>query len=95
MEYIKVLWVHNHVDEPLWIYCELDENRMETRKVEVFADGTTGSADKVKEYGGSQLGYEPVPSLEEIAQDPQFIPSLIDANEFEEIWRKSRKETHR
>jgi hypothetical protein len=34
------------------------------------------------------LGYYPVPSLAEIAQDPVFIPQEISREEFEQIWNE-------
>jgi hypothetical protein len=39
--YIRVACRHDHRDEPVLIYCELDEARWETRKIEVFRDGST------------------------------------------------------
>ena len=44
MEYIMVKWLHSHPDEPVLLYSELDKDRWETRKVEVFADGRIGFA---------------------------------------------------
>jgi hypothetical protein len=40
MNYIKVKWNHALPDEPVWFYSELDAERWETRKVEIFADGS-------------------------------------------------------
>jgi hypothetical protein len=37
--YLKLIWHHEFIDEPTWLYSELDENRYEVRKVEVFKDG--------------------------------------------------------
>lgn len=63
MQYIKVLWKHDFPDDPVWHYSELDEDRWETRKVEIFAEGTKGFADQIEECGLSQLSVEPIPSL--------------------------------
>ena len=86
MKYTKVRWIHAHADEPIWIYAELDEDLNEIRKVEVFADGSKGYADKVRESGTTGLSIEPWPPLDEIAADPQFAPEEISSSEFEEIW---------
>jgi len=94
MEYFKVLWKHNHADEPVWLYCEIDDERWETRKVEVFRDGTKGYAAQDVKMGGTGLGLEPTPSLAEIAVDPQFVPSVISKDEFERVW-SGRKENVR
>lgn len=86
MEYLKVLWKHSHADEPVWLYSEINNERWETRKVEVFRDGSTGYADGIEAKGGSKLSIEPLPSAAEIAEDPQFVPSVISKDEFEKVW---------
>jgi hypothetical protein len=42
VEYIYVEWMHNFSDEPIILISELDENRFETRKIEVYKDGQVG-----------------------------------------------------
>ena len=84
--YIKVEWIHALVDEPVLLYSELDHERNETRKVEVFGDGHVEWADPSRESGTTGLSEEPIPDLAEIGADPQFVPHEIDAEEFEAIW---------
>ena len=69
MEYLKVEWVHSNDQYPTLLYSELDEDRMEVRKVERYQDGRVGFADHKQNSGDTQLGIEPLPSLEEIAAD--------------------------
>jgi hypothetical protein len=89
MEYIRVQWLQERPDFPIWIFSELDSERMEMRKVEVFPDGSKGYADESDDDSGrTGLGYCPVPSLAEIAQDPVFIPQEISREEFEQIWNE-------
>ena len=90
MTYAIVRWRHSFEDEPIWIYSELDEIRMESRKVELFADGRCGYADKDEAFGGTELAYVPYPDLKEIAADPQFEPRQSTAEEFEEVWRRRK-----
>jgi hypothetical protein len=90
MNYIKVKWIHSFVDEPVLLYSELDENRWEKRKVEVFADGLCGYASSTESVGSTRLGEVPVPSLTEIASDPQFEPCAISKEQFEEAWAKRK-----
>lgn len=47
---------------------------------------TSGSADEHLAFGGTGLGLEPVPPVEEIAREPEFVPSLIATEEFESKW---------
>ncbi|WP_230950140.1 DUF6881 domain-containing protein [Burkholderia cepacia] len=86
MMYIRVKWVHTIPSEPIWIYSELDPDRWELRKVEVYADGNVGFADRFKSIGGTFLSIEALPSLAEIKSDPQFEPVEIIKQEFEVVW---------
>jgi Domain of unknown function (DUF6881) len=86
MEYVKVAWTHSNADDPIWLYSELDDQRFETRKVEIFANGKIGFADSSEAGGDTELGIEPLPSLEGIASDPQFVPEEITREEFNEVW---------
>jgi hypothetical protein len=92
MEYIKVKWVHSHSGEPVLLYSELDKDRWETRKVEVFADGRIGfaSATEITPSTKTKLSLEPLPTLDEIASDPQFQPVEIAKDEFEAVWSNRR-----
>jgi hypothetical protein len=86
MYYVRVKWNHAIPEEPVWLYSELDRNRWETRKVEIFADGTIGFASAYEACGGTRLGQEPVPPLIEIAAAEEFEPQEITQEEFEKVW---------
>jgi hypothetical protein len=86
MRYIHVRWVHENPEYPVDLYSELDGDSWEVRKVEVFADGRLGYADAEESSGPTGLGLEPVPPLEEIARDPEFVPREIARSEFERLW---------
>jgi len=92
MDCIKVKWVHSHSGEPVLLYSELDKDRWETRKVEVFADGRIGfaSATEMTPSTKTKLSLEPLPTLGEIASDSQFQPIEITRDEFEEVWSNRR-----
>jgi hypothetical protein len=89
MTYFKCKWNHTFPDEPIMLYSELDDQRSERRKVEVFRNGRMGYADAEREFGGSALGLEPTPSLAEIAADPQIEPLEITRQEFESVWSEA------
>jgi hypothetical protein len=63
---------------------------MEIRKVEIFKGGVVNWADATGNSGDTHLALEPIPSLEEIQSDPQFIPCVIDRQEFESAWKSAR-----
>jgi len=87
MNFIRVNWKHELSSEPTSIYSEVDDGGWELRKVEVFASGAMGYASKLQSAGGTGLSKEPLPSLKEIAADPQFEPMAISSDEFEQVWK--------
>jgi hypothetical protein len=97
MKYVRVAWKHQHPDEPVILYSELDAHRFEVRKVEVFRNGRCGYASAEGESGGTKLGVLAMPELSEIAKDRQFEPIEISPEEFESVWarRLRRQSAHR
>ncbi len=89
MTYLKVIWKHEPNEYPVIMYSELDDDRYETRKVEVFGDGTFGYAYDGGSSSMTILGEVPLPSFEEIDSDPQFEPVVISKNEFDKVWREA------
>ncbi|MEK5441037.1 DUF6881 domain-containing protein [Fredinandcohnia sp. FSL W7-1320] len=86
MKYIYVDWIHNFIDEPIILISELDENRFETRKIEIYKDGRVGFAYNDFEVLNAGLGIVPVPSIVEIASESEFSPKEITKEEFEKFW---------
>ena len=39
MRYFKIHWLHSFIDEPEYIFSEIDEEGYEVRKVEIFKNG--------------------------------------------------------
>lgn len=91
--YIKVKWTHSNANDPVLLYSELDSGRLEMRKVEIFQDGHCGCASIDESSGSTRLGKTPIPSLAEIASDPQFEPIEITISEFEVIWANRKSGT--
>lgn len=89
MLYIKVNWMHASAGDPVILYSELNAERWEQRKVEVFADGRVGYAGSNSEFGGTQLSLEPLLSLDEINSDAQFDGCLISGAEFQKVWEEA------
>lgn len=86
MEYLFVKWIHDFPDEPVLLISEIDNARMELRKIEVFADGTKGFADEFEHTENTQLSELPIPTVDEIAKDNQFQPKVINRIAFEKLW---------
>ncbi len=86
MKYIAVQWLHSNSEYPIYFYSELDENRIELRKIEVYKDDSFGYASKDECFGGTELGLEPLPELSEIAEEPEFVVTEIPFLEFDKLW---------
>jgi hypothetical protein len=84
--YIRVEWKHEYDDDPITLYSELDEERWEVRKVEMFRDGHVTWADAKGSIGTTQLGDQPVPAVAEIAANQEFVVKEISRAEFEAAW---------
>ncbi|UPT62558.1 MAG: hypothetical protein M0D54_19745 [Hyphomonadaceae bacterium JAD_PAG50586_4] len=85
--YMRVRWLHDHPNEPVDLWSELDDQRFEVRKVEIWRDGRVGFAARDRESGGTLLGTVAMPSLSEIAANPEFEPEEISGVEFEACWQ--------
>jgi hypothetical protein len=87
---MKVLWKTSAVDEPVLLYSELDDQGWERRKVEQYRDGSYGYSDATAIVRSMGLSLEPLPSLAEIAAQPEFEATEIAAQEFEHTWLKAQ-----
>ncbi|WP_143306317.1 DUF6881 domain-containing protein [Chitinophaga vietnamensis] len=88
MEYFKVSWLHQFDDEPVLLYSEIDAQRFESRKIEIYPDGSFGIANSQFNFGGTCLSDHVMPMMEEINSDDQVIPEHISREEFEMIWNE-------
>ncbi len=87
MTYLMVKWEHSSPDEPCVLYSELDEQRMERRKIDVYPDGRWGFADEHEEVGGAMLGEASTLTVDRLNADSEFEAEVIDREEFEKMWR--------
>ena len=90
MTHIKVKWRHSLLSEPVLIYMEIDSNRWEKRKIEIYPDGQMDYADGSVSSGNTRLAIEPIPTLKEIGTDPEFDPANIPTREFERVWAMAK-----
>ena len=90
MTYLPVKWKRKDDDPrfPMLIYSELDDERWETRKVEVFPGGRLGYADASAEIGGTGLAEKPIPALADTPPHPELESVEIAKEEFETMWAK-------
>lgn len=86
MKCIRVKWIHSLLNEPVTVFSELDDDRYEVRKLEIFRDGSIRRASADASDDRTMLGELPVPSLDEINSDPQFQAEEITQSEFDTAW---------
>jgi hypothetical protein len=84
--YFACRWDHDSHEDPVLIYEELDAQRFETRKVEEFRDGRRIRSNTVASDVRTGLSTEPIPSLEEIADQAEFTVLPLSESEFEDVW---------
>ena len=89
MTYEKVTWHHQFETEPVEMYMELDDNRYEKRKIEVFRSGVLSAVGTGIKSDISFLSIEPIPMPDEISKDSQFSHKMISPEDFELVWRKA------
>ena len=71
------------------LYSELDENRNELRKVEVYRDGRRDFSDGSSSTGNTKLSEEPILPILDINQDAQFEAFSIQQEEFDAVWKNA------
>ena len=86
MKYVKAKWLTASPGDPLLLYSELDDSRLEIRKIDVYSNGSAGWADRSSEHGSARLGIVPPPSLDEINAQGDFDAVEITPEEFERVW---------
>ena len=94
MEYVLTEWDHDLDDEPYLVYSELDDGRMERRKVEFFRNGICFS------YGaerGNQGALSGVPFPEDLRDlrpengEGDYTAREISPGLFYEIWNQAQE----
>ncbi|MFD3684162.1 DUF6881 domain-containing protein [Nocardiopsis sp. NPDC058631] len=90
MMYVKVVWFHESSDEPVLYFSEIDDDRCETRKVQVYRDGRPEWASEDFETATVGLAEIPFPPLEEISSKAEFIAEEIAPEEFDRAWIEAR-----
>lgn len=86
-EYIKWYWDYIDDETPVVLFYEVDlENeRYATRMTEVFPDKTVHP--RIEE-GWEFITEAPVPTVEEINQEPEFYAVLISREEFDRVYQE-------
>ena len=88
--YLYAKWKSAPADSPVEFYSELDPQRWEVRKVEVFPDGRMGYASSAASSNdGTRLAIVALPPIDEIARQIEFDARPISAEAFEAVWKRA------
>ncbi|MFC5751676.1 DUF6881 domain-containing protein [Actinomadura rugatobispora] len=86
MRYIRIDRTDDPASDPVTIFCEIDEEGYENRKVEIFPDGRSDYAGGLEEGETTWLNDDPVPMVSEISRRPGFAACEITSAEFQVAW---------
>ena len=90
--YLKVRWLDGLSDDPIVLYHEIGDGRLESRRIELFEDGRLQRSDKIDEGAQTSLSFVPFPSWDEIKAQTEFATVEIEQAEFEQVWNRARGE---
>jgi hypothetical protein len=74
---------------PVRLISELDEERFEIRKLEFFKNKKVGFASEEQNSGDAILGEIPVPSIDDINSQGEFLAKEICRSDFERFWHEN------
>ncbi|HKK76798.1 MAG TPA: hypothetical protein VJ953_17100 [Saprospiraceae bacterium] len=96
MKYIKIEWKRAHLNEPHTILIEIDDDRMEVKRIEQYKNGKSDFASKTLNQGEAILGDYPFLDLEEYNArnaeiddlwEEDLLASEISKSEFYRNWK--------
>ena len=99
MKFIKIIWEHDYEDEPITILIEIDDNRMENKRIEIYKDGNSKFASKPDHLDLNRLSESPFPPVEkfnalndkvEDSWKEEVRASEISCHEFYAHWKPNR-----
>ena len=83
------VWVTAPDDEPVEWYDELDALRWSIRCVRKLRDGSLKAYSYDSPDWRNQMPEVPIPPLEEINENPDFVAKEITKAEFEAVWEEA------
>jgi hypothetical protein len=86
------VWVSAPDDEPLEWYDELDVLRWSIRCVRKFRNGVLKAYSYASPDWRSEMPDQPLPPVEEINENPEFVTREISKEEFEVAWESAARE---
>lgn len=79
-------WLHDLDDEPIMVYEELNDERLEMRKIHQYRNGRLVRTDRIAPELDTSLSCEPIPSEAAIDAQPEFVVRSLTAAGFQAVW---------
>jgi hypothetical protein len=92
VSWLHVAWVSASDDEPVEWYDEVDVLRWSIRCVRKFRNGSVKAYSYASPDWRSEMPDQPIPPLEEINENPDFVARAISKQEFELAWEGAARE---
>ena len=89
MKYLRCDWNHNSDQMPVTIYAEYTEDGWQTRKVEVFRNGSTHYADEGVATGDTGLSDQKTDFASVLKGSVSLSPAYITEADFAEQWSRA------
>jgi hypothetical protein len=87
------VWVSAADDEPVDWYDELDAQRWSIRWVRKYRDGSLKAYSYASPNWRSEMPERPIPPVEEINENPDFLARQISRDEFQANWDEATRGT--
>lgn len=87
--YQRVEWRQEASGYPVVLYSEINDDGIETRKVDEYADGHLDYAGPSGSTGSTLLSEKAMPSLDEINAQAEFRGEPMAEDEFERVWERA------
>jgi hypothetical protein len=88
--YFHGVWIGAPEHEAVEWYDELDAERWSIRCVRAFRDGSLKAHSYASPDWRIQMPDQPIPPLEEINANPDFVGREITKAEFDAVWEKAK-----
>ncbi|TIQ22806.1 MAG: hypothetical protein E5X51_03825 [Mesorhizobium sp.] len=83
MKYVHVQWITSREDVATSLFYEVGDDGLETRKIEIYPNGSSEIAGDGFESTRTWLSHKIFPSIDEINKDKQFAAKEVIKEEFE------------
>ena len=90
--WVHGVWASAPEDEPVEWFDELDALRWSIRCARRFRDGSLKAYSYASPDWRHAMSDQPIPPIEEINENPDFLAREISREEFEVVWERATRD---